>query len=89
MEGGGGQMAQVRPEFHLCSGQEDVGGCQMLSTQPRVGIQASDPLNRGWTRGSPRPGGPGATPCSPRVMGERAGEKEVSTKARVSTVDFG
>jgi hypothetical protein len=49
---GGGRIAHVLPEFHLCSGQEDMRGCQMLSTQPQVGIQASDPLNRGWTRGS-------------------------------------
>ena len=47
------------------------GGCQMLSTQPRMGNQASDPLSRGCRRGSPRPGDPRATPCSPRVIGER------------------
>ena len=27
--------------------------CHTLSTQPWVGIQASDPLFRGWPRGSP------------------------------------
>ena len=36
-------------------------GCQKLSTQPQVGIQASDPLNWGWTRGSPDLGDQGHT----------------------------
>jgi hypothetical protein len=61
----------------------------MLSTQPQVGIQASDPLDRsGGQQGATQPGGPGATPCSPRVMGEREEGREVPTPARVSAADL-
>ena len=59
-------------------------GCQTLSIQLWVGIQVSDSLNRGWTRGSPT-WGPGATPCSPGVMGEREERRQIPTLARVST----
>ena len=50
-------------------------GCQTLSTQPQVGIQASDPLEGGWgggwTRGSPDLCASGPHPVATRVMGGR------------------
>ena len=55
-EEGGGRISQVRPEFHLCSGQADTRG------QPRMGFQASDPLGRGG-------GGKGAGPETKRGSG--------------------
>jgi hypothetical protein len=53
--------------------------CQMLSTQPQVSIQASDPLfgGGGRTRGN-LTWGPRATRCSPRVMGEKVEGKKGS-----------
>ena len=87
---GGGTIAHVWPEFHLCSGQAEVGRLPDTFHSARVGIQASDPFDRGWTRGSPETKrGPRFIPCSPGVMGERAKEREVPTQARVSTEDFG
>jgi hypothetical protein len=59
----------------------------MLSTQPQVGIQASDPLVRGGQE-TAQPGGPGATPCSSRVMEEREEGREVPTPARVKAADL-
>ena len=61
-ERGQGRIAHVQPEFHLCSGQADMGGLPDTFTQPRVSIQDSDLLG-GWTRGStPKPkGAPGYT----------------------------
>jgi hypothetical protein len=44
----GGGRTHIWPEFHLCSGQVYVEGCQTISTQPWVGIQASGPLDGGW-----------------------------------------
>jgi hypothetical protein len=54
------------------------------------------PLSPGWAskplthstwggQGASKPGGPGATPCSPGVMGEREEGREVPTPARVSS----
>ena len=89
-EEGGGRIAHVWPEFHLCSGQAEVGRLPDTFHSARVGIQASDPFDRGWTRGSPETKrGPRFIPCSPGVMGERAKGREVPTQARVSTEDFG
>ena len=57
-------------------------GCQTLSTQPQVGIQASDSLLGGqWAA---QHGSPGATLKSPGVMGERDEEREVPSLLRVS-----
>jgi hypothetical protein len=48
-------------------------GCQMLSTQPQVGILASDPLDLGWQGAAPETKmGSGVTPCSPGLW-EREG----------------
>jgi hypothetical protein len=55
----------------------------MLSTQPGVGIKASDLLD-GDGQGAAQPGRPGVTPCSPGVMGGREEGREVPTLARVS-----
>jgi hypothetical protein len=69
---GEGRIAHVLPEFHLWTWE----GCQTLSTQNRVDIQASDPLNKGWTRGSPDLGAPRPHPVDPglwerELRGER------------------
>ena len=58
-------------------------GCQTLSTQPQVGIQASDPLDWRWPRGSPTWGPPGQHPVAPGVMGEREEGREVPMHGRV------
>ena len=50
----GEKIAHTQREFHLCSGQVDVGGLPDTFHSARVGIQASDPFDRGWTRGIPR-----------------------------------
>ena len=38
------------------------------------------PLDRGMDKGQPPTGDPGATPCSSRVMGERAEEERFTRK---------
>ena len=57
----------------------------MLSTQPRVGIQASDPLFGGWTRGSLtwEPWG-----YSLKPQGYWREGREVPMRARVSAADL-
>ena len=42
-------------------------GSQMLSTQSQVGIQASDPLGGGWTRGSSQ--NQREPQCTPSILG--------------------
>ena len=60
--------------------------CHTLSTQPWVGIQASDPMDEGWTRGSlQNQKGPKVTPCSPGLWEKGLREE---TQVRVSAVDF-
>ena len=46
-----------------------------------MGIQASDPLDGGWTRGSPQKQKEPLSPCSFGVMGERAEGREVPVHA--------
>jgi hypothetical protein len=63
-------------------------GCHTLSTQPRVGIQASDPLIRGWTSNSPN-WGSRATPYSlGGYRREGRGRKGCHTISRVSKEDL-
>jgi hypothetical protein len=59
----------------------------MLSTQPQVGIQASREGGGGDGQGAAKRG-PGATPCSSGVMGERIEGREAPIPARVSTEDL-
>jgi hypothetical protein len=44
----------------------------MLSTWPCMGIYGTDPTGQRVDKGQPPIEGPGATPCSHRVTGERA-----------------
>jgi hypothetical protein len=83
--GEGGPMSRQSSTYALSRQTWEV--CQTLSTQPWVGIQASDPLKSGlgWTRGSPtwgcrRP----PHPVALGVMGERDVERECPTHSRVS-----
>jgi hypothetical protein len=48
-----GGKTHAPPEFYLCSCQAGMPRLPMLSTQSRVGIQASDPLFGRWIRASP------------------------------------
>jgi hypothetical protein len=50
-EGEGGPMFHQSSTYAL--DRQTWEGLQMLSTQPWVGIQASDQLNKGWTMGIP------------------------------------
>ena len=54
---GWGKSGEGGPTSHQSStyalDRQTWEGCQMLSTQPQVGIQASDPPDGGWTRGIP------------------------------------
>jgi hypothetical protein len=45
--GKGGGKTHTPPEFHLCSGQVDVGGLPHAFHTAPDGSQSSDPLDRG------------------------------------------
>ena len=76
----GGRIAHVWPEFHLCSGQADVGGLlEDFHWAPGRHLSPTDLTRWGWGGGRvdkeqplTRGGGGSETPCHPRVMGERA-----------------
>jgi hypothetical protein len=57
IKGALGKRGKGRPTPHQSSTytlvRQTLEGSQTLFTQPQVGIQASDPLFGGWTRGSP------------------------------------
>jgi hypothetical protein len=56
-KGGQGKRGKGRPtpcqSFTYSLVSQVWEGCYMLSTQPWVSIQASDPLFKGWLRGNP------------------------------------
>ena len=55
---------------------------------PRWASKPLTHLTGDGEQGAAQPGGPGATPCSPGVMGEREEGREVPTPVRMSTADL-
>jgi hypothetical protein len=68
--GRGGGETHASPEFHLFSGLSGVGELPYTVHSSLGGHSVSDPLFRGWPRGSPT-WGPRSYFANTRVIGER------------------